>query len=384
MTHLSDYSYMARFQANLFAILFMMYRAWMEQGKGSLRNSFTLEALKSPLKHVRVFSCLLMFTSCFLFVVYDGIVMTVKYDEGFAVVFPADINQTAFDNQGLTASNYWIDTTPSSGGNVSLLYVPFDQLSCNQKKGGDYSPANQDLITASDSMLNCVWMFKTSSLFLLVSQFHYVITSGLSTTQKGSFSNEWESWIYTIYSIFGLFLYPILQWLFEYDAVLTAVIPQIMYLIELPVVGLLLFWTIFRWQKLTDYLASNKALYDKVLRYTYFSKVICFFLLLEWVGLGPINFDIISCLVNNLVDECAVYGIKFNQDFLVQLFSYGMTGIYITHWLMMFPNAPAAQTASAHHAGSQMATEMDSRVDSTASYAAQSTVESQAPKQNPI
>jgi hypothetical protein len=343
----------------------MMYRAWMEQGKGSLRNSFTLDALKSPLKHVRVFSCLLMFTSCFLFVIYDGIVMTVKYDEGFAVVFPANINQTAFDNQG---------------GNVSSLYVPFDQLSCNQKKGGDYSPANQDLITASDSMLNCVWMFKTSSLFLLVSQFHYVITSGLSTTQKGSFSNEWESWIYTIYSIFGLFLYPILQWLFEYDAVLTAVIPQIMYLIELPVVGLLLFWTIFRWQKLTDYLASNKALYDKVLRYTYFSKIICFFLLLEWVGLGPINFDIISCLVNNLVDECAVYGIKLNQDFLVQLFSYGMTGIYITHWLMMFPNAPAAQTASAHHAGSQMATEMDSRVDSTASYAAQSTVESQAPK----
>ena len=197
-----------------------------------------------------VASCLILL-SLGIMVCYDTIVSLVKYEEGYAM---------------------------SASGHIAL------------KSSTAFSDLHKSYITVADSLLDVAWSFKASSMFMLLATFNYITTENGSV--HASFMGSWEFRAYRIYSILSMFAYGLLQGVFSYNPLLTAVVPQFVYHTECFLIFWLLLLTNYRITRLTRTL-TNPTTIARMQLYVTFNAYLAFSLLLDFTGLFIINTDIL-------------------------------------------------------------------------------------------
>lgn len=287
LTHLSDFSYLDRLMTNFAVIVWMMARAWKA-------DRFSAMSLKNLLKfRLQTVVLYMLFGAQLAFLVYDGIVTRIKYEEGFYY-------SAALDKAG-------------------------------PKPSSKYSAHNKDMVFVADATLNVVFTLKNSALFLLIATFAQIASKELRS--KGSFMSSGEFHAYTAWSFLSIVGYPILQVTMNKHSrkLYATVYPQIFYSFETLMTVALCQLTAYRLKKLRVGLPTGSSTRYRLEHYTTMLHCVSLCGLLDTFGLFSINVDILN------EENRVIYKSKFLTDFFTKCFSFGICGVFVPAMLCLYP-----------------------------------------------
>ncbi|KAK9761215.1 hypothetical protein K7432_014044 [Basidiobolus ranarum] len=280
MTHLSDYTYLDRLICNILALIWILHRIQTLVG---IRGALNLKRFrKGELRPIITF---LLLVSNVLTVVYDIIVTTIKYREGY---------MTIGDNVVSKPKEYW------SAEDLRLLPI-------------------------SDSLIDYGFAFLTSSLFLFQATWNFIVQS----YTKRPFMNSIEFHLYLVYSCLSFASYALLQFFYLRDKTQSTIIPQMFFCSELLV---LTCFTIINQTRLhkTLHEVGGTSQARKTLEFSMKLNVyLGASMIMMCVPLFTINTDILTTgvIVHN----------RFISDLLMKFFNLGYTGTFVFLCMTLYP-----------------------------------------------
>lgn len=215
------------------------------------------------------------------------------------------------------------------------------------KRKSEYSAANMDLIHAGDLLFNLGCTLKTSAAFLLLSLFHFTFQA------SGDFISSRQFAMSRTYAVVSLVLYPLLQYGFSSDPLISGVLPQFLYNVEaLMTVGLCqLANTRFRRLLANQFLTDDAKAH--IASFTVANNWLTLASLLDVFGLMSMNIDIVSHQNN-------IRNAKLAKDVFSKLANTGFTMSFVVLAIMVFPKprkqAPETDVEAQGNAGTAPAT----------------------------
>jgi len=282
MTHLSDYSYISRESVEILILIWALYHFYRTERFESFYWA-NIQSFKP-----KTATAYLLMTSLVLMIVYDGIAAYIKYQEGFYV-------------------------NPTTG-------------IISQRPAAEYTRSyDVELLTIADSVLNVSWSLKSSSLFMLIATFNHVSLSRFNI----KFMSTTEFKICRLYSLVSILLYPIMEWSFSYNELLSTIMPQFVYHVECAVIVVLLQLTNFRIRLLHDSSTQSEKIAERLTWFIHLNDLLSIIVFFDFIGLFIINVDIVA--------GQTIYHNKFWTDLLTGIFSFGFDFAYPIVIIILFP-----------------------------------------------
>ncbi|KAG2186414.1 hypothetical protein INT43_002852 [Umbelopsis isabellina] len=231
MTHLSDFSFLQRAVSLVFLYVWGGYRIIKLDRLQCMRPS---RLKQGELKSIFTYLVLIGIPAQLY---YDFTSIKIKYEEGF-MELPGPDNTTEIMTK---PEQYW-------------------------------SAADEDLVIPTDYSLCVGFAIQTGTLFLLQCFWQYLVNSVV----KASFLYSWEFKLYITWFFVSLALFPVLQWNFsrpQYDITYKEVIPELVYGIELFVIGVIGIFTHYRFKRLIKQTRDSLDSQTVLVKLKYFSDL---------------------------------------------------------------------------------------------------------------
>ncbi|ORY98567.1 hypothetical protein BCR43DRAFT_487753 [Syncephalastrum racemosum] len=213
MTHLTDFSYLQRCVLEVYISAYLLYTIWQNDRFRCLKPSKIIDGeLRSIITYLMI---LMMITQSS----WDIISTWIKYSEGFLEI-------------------------PTTG---QIITKPFAY----------WKPEHQRFIQPIDYIECVTFAMQTGVFFLLQCFWNYLS----NTVVKKSFMGSWEFKFYIIWALGSAAMFPVLQWRYSNDELLSEVVPQLAYSIEVLITAALGIRSHFRFSRLIR--AAEQAIVKK-------------------------------------------------------------------------------------------------------------------------
>ncbi|KAI9146058.1 hypothetical protein BKA69DRAFT_1047165 [Paraphysoderma sedebokerense] len=304
MTHLSDFSYLERGMISSTAFCWILLRIYWAGGLSVLNPKPLWQFLLNPRQGtapLRLIITYLFLLSCFTHSLYDFLTTKMKYEEGYSY--------------------------------NSIL------KKCVTKEGKDYSPENKILLDATNTLLSLTYCTKSTASFLLIAFWSH---TGTQIGLKKAFVSSRESRVCSIWAIISVCLYPLLQYIFISNKLLSTIAPQFLYHAETFMVACLSTVVHFRLQNSIQdsaYGFSGVAILRHHMQYNVYFIILN---TLDVIGLGSINVDAVGLKMFD----------KLLLDIFIKLYSTGSTGAFLVMTEILYPQnvrSTASNTRNSHH-----------------------------------
>lgn len=204
-----------------------------------------------------------------------------------------------------------------------VLFLIYDILNMKFK----YFGAGSGLLQASGNILNVAFTFKSSAHFLTLAFWSSVAKE---TFAARSFGSSIEFTIYKVYSVVSFVLYPVMQYSFPNNKLLSIIMPQFVYLFECFAVVCLTMLVNYRLNRLVCRSNLTESLQNRMNFYIMANNAQIFLVLLEFLSLSSINIDIVS-------KSFIIAKSPLTTDFLTKLFSLSICLTNIPMIMNLFP-----------------------------------------------
>lgn len=291
MTHLSDYSYIDRGLQTIGILLFFVHRLTSQQ-QWKVFKPAQLRKLE-----LRSLVSFLLATSLLLLISYDIITTFVKYTEGFEIVEDTGAIRT--------------------------------------KSKSNYTPDNLSLIQKTDLVWNLACTFKSSALFLLLAMFHHTVQASGHT-----FMSSREFLISKLYACVSVCAYPLLQFIFYQDPLLSTIMPQFVYSFECFAIVALTQAANCRFRKLSQSMPSSSLVARRISAFIGLNNLLSISCFMDGLGLATINIDIVVTSWRNILHN------KFATDLLTKVFNLGFSGTFVVMIVLLLPKKSISRKSS--------------------------------------
>ncbi|KAI9136311.1 hypothetical protein BKA69DRAFT_1129202 [Paraphysoderma sedebokerense] len=302
MTHLSDFSYLERGIVDVFILIWMLMRIRNSQNYSSLHPKYLLEFLTGPRRSSPPLKLIITYTLVFsltVMIIYDFLATKMKYEEGFSHI----ANST----------------------------------NCATKPSATYNTENKFLVDVTNTLLNVAWCSKSTASFLLIAFWSH---TGSQYGLKKPFVTSLESKLCSAWAVFSVFLYPLLQYSFVSNKLLSTVTPQFVYHAETCMVAVLSCVVQYRLRHTIERNASAEDLGSQGSRTRFAGQEILRYHLQcnLWMILWNFMDFIADCSINiDAISLKILASNKFLLDLFTKFFSLGFSAAYVVMIQILFP-----------------------------------------------
>ncbi|KAI9270501.1 hypothetical protein BDA99DRAFT_501954 [Phascolomyces articulosus] len=202
MTHLSDFSYLQRCCLEFYITAFLVHRIWTNEKFNCLRPSqIPKMALKSIITYLMI---VMMCTQT----TWDIISTWIKYKEGFIM-------------------------RPDNGQIIQKPFAYWDEY-------------HQSFVQPIDYVQCVSFSLQTGVFFLLQCFWNYLC----NRVAKRSFMGSWEFKFYIVWALGSAAMFPVLQWRYSDDELLSEIVPQLAYGLQVLLTACLGVRSHFRFKRL--------------------------------------------------------------------------------------------------------------------------------------
>mmetsp|Transcript_32189 Transcript_32189/g.51225 ORF Transcript_32189/g.51225 Transcript_32189/m.51225 type:complete len:1442 (+) Transcript_32189:1312-5637(+) len=313
MTHLSDFSYMQRLVVNTFVIPFIFWYVFV-----LFKGAAYLSMEKVRKFNFKSLVIVLLVTGMIFTYISDCVSATIKYREGYLDLckgecFPA--------SSGAMNCSYRVGCTDE------VITRPADEYIYEDDKGVLREVAN--------TFWNIGCTLRSSAFFLLIATFNLALKV---IVHKSVFSHS-EIYACVVYSVLSVPINFILQFGARSNSLLTVVLPQMLYSLEVLVQTVLLGVTNIRINRILSNMDRNYTQpqgSEAVLLYIRcLSLVLMVFLCMDAVGALAINIDVLVDYTKDN-DGAIAYEGKLKVDIFTALFNFGFLMAPIVSTFLMF------------------------------------------------
>ncbi|KAI9141845.1 hypothetical protein BKA69DRAFT_1124532 [Paraphysoderma sedebokerense] len=206
-----------------------------------------------------------------------------------------------------------------------FFYVAATQK-CITKEGKDYSADNKILLDVSNTLLSVVFCTKSTAAFLLIAFWSH---TGTQIGIKKAFVTSRESKLCSIWAIISVCLYPLLQYSFVSNKLLSTIAPQFLYHFETLMIAILSTVVHLRLRRSIQesaYGFSGVAILKHHMRCNIY---LIFWNIVDLIGIASINVDALTTKSFN--------SNKIWLDICIKLYSTGSTGVFLVMMQILYP-----------------------------------------------